>query len=145
MTKFISAAVIAVLFFTMGATFGFNKVLNEFYHLESIILGRIATDYAKKLDSPEEKELNDVRWYIEDKIDRGLDGYLWYREEGNTVFSKTFLKEHYKQYRDSAKVLAIYRKKYPEKDVSSEMGYFSKEYRINFDQRRQLVAELLGE
>jgi hypothetical protein len=112
--KYLVNIFVAVSAFAGGAIYGFREGMNNYYHLDAMPEAAIGTIYYKQLG---EGDFKKAQGYYDMQVDREIDGYIWYQENGNPVLSNIFLREHINGMEEYLAKLIKFRKQVPAADI----------------------------
>lgn len=105
--------VLIILAFGGGTYYGFNKGVENYFHLENVLRSNIDVLRAKDLRKGDDKSLKHIYWHFEIAINDGIDSYNWYQNSGDHLFSSILLSSHVKHLDKSIRNVTSYRSQHP--------------------------------
>lgn len=124
-----------------GTGYGFKQGMENFYALESVLVGYMSTGQASRLHNPTNENIDLVQDYFDFLIDNGLASYIRYEEQGNHILSNIFLKEHLGYINKSLTGMSDYRKSHPMKNLQDvfDNPEDKEEYLVLFEKQSALI------
>ena len=101
--------------FVGGLFLGFWEGINQYYRLESLPSAVIDTGMYRQLS---EGKLENPKSFYQLKIDQAIDNYIWLENNSILILPFVFLKEHIEDKEDYIDRLVVFRRQFPNDDIS---------------------------